>query len=128
MNAMTCQQVEEQLDLLAADECDRPTRRALERHLEDCVACSASYAESRRLQGMLDLHWNEADQLDRLRRRIDAADREARRPRRRVLPFVNRVAALAALLLVTFGLALLLPNWNEYRPGSELTLEARVKG
>src|SRR2546430_9866638 len=122
MNAMACQQVEEQLDLLAAGECDRSTRRAVEQHLEGCAACSASYAESRRLQGMLDLHWNEAEQLDRLRRRLDEADREARRPRRLVLPFVNRAAALAALLLGTFGLALLLPNGNEYRPGSELTL------
>jgi hypothetical protein len=118
--------VEEQLDLLAAGECDRPTRRAVEAHLESCPACSASYAESQRVQGMLDLHYNEAERQARLRRHIGEADRAARRPR--VLPFVNRVASLAALLLVTFGLALLLPNWKEYRPGNDLTVEARVIG
>ena len=126
MNTLTCEQVEEQLDLLAAGECDRPTRRAVEAHLESCPACSASYAESQRVQGMLDLHYNEAERQERLRRRIDEADRAARR--RRVLPFVNRVAALAALLLVTFGLALLLPNWKEPAPGGGLALLVKGDG
>src|SRR6516162_7909907 len=126
MNTLTCEQVEEQLDLLAAGECDRPTRRAVEAHLESCAACSASYAESQRVQGMLDLHYNEAERQERLRRRIDEADRAARR--RRVLPFVNRVAALAALLLVTFGLALLLPNWKEPAPGGGLALLVKGDG
>jgi hypothetical protein len=126
MTPLTCEQVEEQLDLLAAGECDRPTRRAVEAHLESCAACSASYAESQRVQGMLDLHYNETEQQERLRRRIDEADRAARRPR--VLPFVKRAASLAALLLVTFGLALMLPNWKEYRPGSELALLVKGDG
>jgi hypothetical protein len=122
MNAMTCQQVEEQLDLLAAGECDRPTRRAVEQHLDSCAACSASYAESRRLQGMLDLHWNEAEQLERLRGRIDEADRRTDRPRILVLPWARRAAALAAMLLVTFGLALLMPTGSEEQPAIALTV------
>jgi hypothetical protein len=125
MNTLTCEQVEEQLDLLAAGESDRPTRRAVEAHLEKCPACSASYAECQRVQGMLDLHYNEADRQKRLRRRIEA-DRAARR--RRVLPFVKRAAALAALLLVTFGLVLLLPNWKESAPGGELALLVKGDG
>jgi hypothetical protein len=128
MNTLTCEQVEEQLDLLAAGECDRPTRRAVEAHLESCPACTASCAESQRIQGMLDLHWNEAGRQEQLRRRIDEADRAARRPRPRVLPFVNRVASLAALLLVTFGLALMLPNWKEPAPGGGLALLVKGDG
>lgn len=124
MNPMTCEQVEEQLDLLAAGECDRSTRRAVEQHLESCAACSASYADSQRLQGLLQLHWNEAAQLDRLRQRLDEVDRQTRRMGRRTLPWMNRAAALAALLLVTFGLALFLPQGTEEAPRSDLMLTA----
>jgi hypothetical protein len=124
MNVLTCQQVEEQLDLLAAGECDRATRRAVEQHLESCAACAASYAESQRLQGMLDLHWNEAEQRDRLRRRIDQADRQKEQPRILTLPWLRRASALAAMLLVTFGLALLMPQWNEDQPHIALTVAA----
>jgi hypothetical protein len=122
MNALTCQQVEEQLDLLAAGECDRPTRHAVEHHLETCAACSASYAESRHLQGMLDLHWNEEAAIQRLRQRIEVTERESRRPRLLKWPFLNRAVGLAALLLLTFGLALMLPRGVEVRPGGELAM------
>src|SRR6516225_10120723 len=133
MNALTCQQVEEQLDLLAAGECDKPTRRALERHLETCAACSASYAESRRLQAMLELQLNEAAQLQRLRTAIDATMLpavERRKPatesRATLLPFARRISSLAALLLVTLGLALLLPQTTSEEPGGGLSLAAIV--
>jgi anti-sigma factor RsiW len=46
MNAMTCQEVESQLDLLAAGECDPPLREALQAHLQQCPTCAARYAES----------------------------------------------------------------------------------
>jgi hypothetical protein len=124
MNAMTCQEVEEHLDLLAAHECDRPTRRAVEQHLETCPACAASYAESQRLQGLLELHWNEADRLESLHRRLAEADRQMQRPRRVARPWMKQVASLAALVLVTFGLALLLTRWNEPLTGNELALAA----
>jgi hypothetical protein len=117
---MRCHEVQEQLDLLAARECDRPTEQALQRHLADCPACAASFAESQRLLGLLDLHWNTAG-LERLHERIEA---EARRPHRRamVLPFVRQAAALAAMLLLMLGLTWLLPRWpsEESRPGLQL--------
>jgi Putative zinc-finger len=128
MNGMTCGQVAEHLDLLAAGECDRQTRRAVERHLESCATCSARYAESRRLQGLLALHWNEAEQRNRLRQRVEEADRAMRYPRRLVRSWANRVASLAALLLVTLGLALLLPTGNEQQGGGELAMTAVVMG
>src|ERR1700691_6046987 len=101
MNVLTCQQVEETLDLLAAGECERPTRRAVEQHLDGCPTCATKFADSQRLQGLLDLHWNEADQLRRLHERIDEAAHQTRRPRLLVGPWMQRGAALAALLLVT---------------------------
>jgi hypothetical protein len=124
MNAITCQQVEEHLDLLAAHECDRPTRRAVEQHLETCAACAASYAASEWLQGLLELHWNEADRLERLHRRLDEADRQTRQPRRLAIPWMKRVGSLAALVLVTWGLTLLLPSGNDQPAGNELALAA----
>jgi hypothetical protein len=122
MNVLTCEQVEEQLDLLAAGECDRPTRRAVEQHLESCAACSASYAESQRLQGMLNLHWNEAEQRERLRRRIVEEEQRTQRPRILVLPRARRAAALAAMLLVTFGLALWMLSGSDGQPAIALTV------
>jgi hypothetical protein len=116
MNALTCEQVEQQLDLLAAGECDLPTRRALERHLEDCASCSASYRERQLLQGMLDLHYNETSRLQRLHERIEEADRPVLRFRPRVLPFVKRFASLAALLLVAVGLMLAFPHSEMGQP------------
>jgi hypothetical protein len=121
MNVLTCEQVEEQLDLLAGGECAWPTRRAVEQHLETCAACAASYEESRRLQSMLDLHWNEAEQLARLRRRINEADRQAERPRLLMMPWLRPAVALAAMLLVTFGLALLMPQMSAESPAVGLT-------
>ena len=107
MNAMTCREVEEQLDLLAAGECDTRTRPLLERHLQNCGACAARSRESQRLLGLLDLHFNGTG-LRRLRERIE---QEERRPRRRqvVLPFARRAAVLAALFLLSVGLAWWLP-------------------
>src|SRR5260370_13956305 len=107
MNAMTCHDVEEHLDLLAADECDRPTRSAVERHLEHCAACAARYADSRRLLGLLDLHWDAAGP-GRVRRQIEREERPASRPPV-VLSFARPAASLPALPLVKFRLGRLLP-------------------
>jgi hypothetical protein len=119
---MTCHEAEAQLDLLAAGECDRPTRQAVEGHLDQCPACAASYAESRRLLALLDLHWDEAGP-QRLRKRIEEEGRRLRRERV-VLPFFRRAAALAAMCLVTLGLGLLLPRATTAESGPDLQLAA----
>jgi hypothetical protein len=123
MNAMTCEQVQDQLDLMAADACDAPTRQTLERHLEQCPACAASYAESRRLLGLLDLHFDQRGP-ERLRQRIE---RDARRAR--WAPFVRAAVAVAALLLITVGLTWLMSSWvGEPEPaGPQLALVVRVE-
>jgi hypothetical protein len=113
MNALTCAEVQEQLDLLAAGACDPPTRDAIECHLGDCPTCAASYAESRCLLGLLDRHWSESA-VERLRRRIE----QEARPRRKLrlfTPFVHRSMAAAALLLIAAGLIWWLPQWNTDR-------------
>ncbi len=103
MNPLTCNEVEERIDLYAADECDEPTSAAIDCHLADCSTCAGKYDDSRKMVALLDLRLREPD---RLRRLHSALDREAAARRRRstVLPFLQRAVAVAALLLVTFGL------------------------
>lgn len=101
MSPLSCPEVEAQLDLYAARECDAPTGAAIARHLAGCPGCSRALEEARQLTGLLDLHLRAPEGLRRLRARVEA---EARRPaRRRVLPFLPRLASVAALLLLTFG-------------------------
>jgi hypothetical protein len=116
MNVMSCHDVEEQLDLLAAGECDPPTRLAVERHLEGCPACTARYAKSQRLLGLLDLNWNEGGPA-RLRERIDLEEQ-----RRQRWQFVRRAAAVAALFLLTVGLMWMLPRWQPHTSEPDLQL------
>jgi hypothetical protein len=106
MNAIACAEVADQLDLLAAGECEEPIRQAAERHLESCPACAASYAESRRLLVALDLQWSNAAQ-QRLRQRLREEMTPAR-PKKMVLPLVHRAAAIAALVLLTISLSWML--------------------
>jgi hypothetical protein len=103
MIPMTCDQVAEQIDLHAAAECDAPTAGTIDRHLADCPSCTEKYAAARQLLGLLDLRLREPDLRRRLQARVQA---EALRRRRRatVLPFVRRFSAVAALVLLTFGL------------------------
>jgi hypothetical protein len=125
MNAMTCEEVQEQLDLLAAGECDPPTKDALEQHLGTCPACSASYALSQHLLGLLDLHWNEQG-IERLRQRIEQQARPAQKKPRFIRPFIHRSVAVAALLLIAVGLMLWAPIWDTDRNGSEPALALLV--
>jgi hypothetical protein len=120
MNAKSCQDVEEQLDLLAAGECDQATRLAVERHLGGCPACAARYAESQKLLGLLDLCWDERRSA-RLRERIEQEERRGQR-RQSLLPFVRRAAALAALILLTVGLMWTQPKWLPHASEPELQL------
>jgi hypothetical protein len=102
MSPLSCPEVEAQLDLYAARECDAPTGAAIARHLAGCPGCSRALEEARQLSGLLDLHLRAPEGLRRLRARVEA---ESRRPpaRRRVLPFLPRLASVAALLLLTVG-------------------------
>jgi hypothetical protein len=120
MNPMTCEAVQEQLDLLAAGACDPPTRAAIEQHLSRCLDCTARYAESQHLVGLLDLHWNQAA-LERLRQRVEQEVRPPRppRPKRSFAPLVGGAACAAAVILLAVGLVWWLPVRDANRKADE---------
>jgi hypothetical protein len=96
MSPLTCQEAEAQL-----------VRSAVRRHLETCPACTAAHQQTQQLIGLLDLHFQEPERLERLFARLETEPvRRAASPR--VLPFLRRAAALAALVLVTVGVTRLL--------------------
>jgi hypothetical protein len=102
MSRLSCPEVEAQLDLYAARECDAPTGAAIARHLAGCPGCSRALEEARELSGLLDLHLGAPEGLRRLRARVEAEPRPLP-ARRRVLAFWPRVASVAAMLLLTVG-------------------------
>jgi hypothetical protein len=116
MSPLTCPEVEEQIDLYAAGECDAPARSEVERHLADCPSCARRCDEARRLIVLLDLHGRQAEGLRRLQARIAEETRPRRAlrsltlPARRVLAFHQPLRALAALFLLTLGLTWWLPS------------------
>jgi hypothetical protein len=105
MSPLSCPDVEARLDLYAlyaADECDPTEAEAVRRHLADCPRCAAACDEARQLVGLLELRLQEPERLGRLETRVAAEER----PARLVLRFpaaLRRVAALAAMLLLTAG-------------------------
>jgi hypothetical protein len=114
MNAMTCAQVQDQLDLLAAGECEPSTRTEVESHLNGCLACSAKYRESQRLIGLLNIHCNDRA-IERLLVRTSEISKksEITQPRK---PWILRKSswfAMAALVLLAIGLVWWLPNRND---------------
>jgi hypothetical protein len=112
--------VEEQLDLLAAGECEPETQRAIDAHLATCAACTAQLVESRRLIGLLTLDMDTAGP----RRLCERIERDNRRlsARPHILPFVRRLAAVAALLLISCGLLWFLPKPSSDVSGLQLAL------
>ncbi len=105
---MTCQEVEVLLDLVAADACDPLTREAVASHLRQCDACAASYAESQRVQALLDLHLNK-DGVERLQQRIEK-EAQPRGKKRVFMPILRRASLVAAVILLAVGLIWWLPR------------------
>jgi hypothetical protein len=105
MIAWTCDRVAEELDLYAAGESAAAEQAAVETHLKSCGACQANLASSRRLLHLLDLRAAEPVRLTRLQALIRQEARQRRRSP--VLTLVRRYAALAALLMIGVGLAVL---------------------
>jgi hypothetical protein len=108
MSPLTCQQIEAQIELYAAGACDPRTDGAIREHLALCPACALADREARQLIGLLDVRFQEPERLERLHARLQA---ESQRRTRRWSPMWRPVAALAAMLLLTVGLA-----WS-VRPG-----------
>src|SRR4051794_1071711 len=105
MTRTDCERIDPLLDLYAAGECDPADARAVRAHLDGCSRCREALHLARGLQGLLDVHFGEEDALHRLGK---ALHRESPRSRTvaRHLPFVRRLTALAAMLLVCLGIGL----------------------
>ena len=101
MSDWTCDQAAGWIDLVAAGETDAVTRAAVGRHLQACPACAEAHGEAQQLLGLLDQRFQESERLQRLWSRLEAEPKRARRPIRLAL---WRAAALAASVLLTFGL------------------------
>jgi hypothetical protein len=108
MSEPTCDDVAPLIDLYAAGECGPAEEKAVRAHVGGCDRCRDLLDEARRLQGLLDAHFGQPAALARLEARVKAEARRSAPAPPRGLPF-QRFAAIAALLLVTFGLGLLLP-------------------
>jgi hypothetical protein len=104
MNQLTCHEAEAHLDLYVAGECDEPLSTALRQHLESCAACAEAQRQAQQVVGLLDLHFQQPQRLERLFAKLETEDRRQARPRR-VLPFLRRASSLAAMVLVTVGLS-----------------------
>lgn len=112
MTPFTCDEIEQQIELYAAGECDAPTAAAVRTHLAGCAGCSRAEAEARKFLELLDLRLQEPDRLSRLFDRIEEEVQPAPAlPMRRRSPTVaRRWLALAASVLLPVGLvAALMP-------------------
>ncbi len=119
-----CDAVAHLIDLHAAGACAPDEGRAVRAHLDTCPACRVALDEARHLQGLLDIHYRQPAALARLESRVKA---EARRPAAppRTLSF-PRLAAVAAMLLVTFGLTLLMTPTARPTMGLRMALAERL--
>ncbi|HMO64982.1 MAG TPA: hypothetical protein PKE47_07140, partial [Verrucomicrobiota bacterium] len=52
---LICNEVEDQIELFAAGECDASLWPAVAAHLESCLVCARAHAEARRGIGLLEL-------------------------------------------------------------------------
>jgi len=121
MNQWTCEQVEPLLDLDVAGECDPAAHAAVTAHLEHCPHCAAVWTEASQVRDLLDLHYQAPERLKRLQKRL--RQESLAQPRARILSLTHRFGSLAALLLVTLGLAVLLGPINvEPSPSLEMTV------
>lgn len=74
MNPMTCNEVDEQIEMFAAGECDPPAASAIRRHLSGCARCIKAEMEARQFLDMMNLRLQEPDRLQRLLERIENLD------------------------------------------------------
>ena len=78
MTALTCEQMDEILDLYAVDECDPSSQDAVQAHLDDCPRCRHELDRARSLSGLLDLHFRQDEGLARLEERLRHETRRLR--------------------------------------------------
>jgi hypothetical protein len=114
MKDLGCHEVDEHLEEFAAGECAPALAEAVERHLAGCPSCRQKDTDSERLLSLLDWHFQAEEGFARLAATLQQEQRRV--APRRLLPFARRLAGVAALLLVLFGLANWLAPPAEERP------------
>lgn len=119
MKKPTCDDVADLIDLYAAHECEPAQEKAVRAHLAACADCRRALDESRQMMGLLDVHFSQEAALSRLGARLKAEKRPGRKAAPRVLA-IHRFAAVAAMLLVTFGLGVLLLPTGDLRESISL--------
>ena len=130
MHPMTCNDVEQQIELFASGECDAPTETAIRRHIIGCAHCAKTEMETRQFLDLLDMRLQEPDRLERLLDRIGIESK----PTPQTLPISRRDRAhsnrrwfaLAASILLPIGIGIWLtppaeqPDMAQSKP--ELTV------
>jgi hypothetical protein len=104
MKPLACDDVEAQIELFAAGDCDPATNAAARAHLAGCDRCGRSLEEARRLLGLLDARYQEPERLARLWDRLEIEGGRPFWPPSMKHPWLRRAVALAAMLLLVVGL------------------------
>jgi hypothetical protein len=104
MKTLACDDVEAQIELYAAGECDPAASAAVRAHLAGCDRCGRSMEEARRLLGLLDARYQEQERLTRLWDRLETEEGRPFWPPSMKHPWLRRAVALAAMLLLVVGL------------------------
>jgi hypothetical protein len=126
MNAMTCNDVAEQIELFASGECDPPIAAAIRRHMTGCARCTKSEIEARQFLEMMDLRHQEPDRLQRLLDRIGEEEKAARWGQVETCATGRPALRMAASILLPIGIGIWLTPPAESpapgRAGTELTI------
>ena len=131
---MNCEECREFIDPYIDNELDAAATITVERHLRECVACAEALEARKGLRALLGKPELSFDVPESLRTRVLASlpvapakskERSDHFRKRIVIPWYSVPAALAAVLAVVFGLALLQPGWIPGH-GRENALVAQV--
>jgi hypothetical protein len=122
MTTFSCEEVEARIDLYAAGALEADEEAAVAAHVRHCPGCERVLDEARVTVGLLDLHLQLPEALERLQARLEE---DARPPVRvwrlsRLRTVVQRFSSVAALLLITLGLWTLFPAVPRPQTGGEL--------
>ena len=117
---MNCEECREFIDAYIDNELDAAATIAVKRHLRECEACAQFLDARKALRALLGKPELSFDVPDSLRTRVLSAlpvapakpRKNSDRFRRRItIPWFSVPVALAAILVIIFGLALLRPGW-----------------
>lgn len=131
---MNCEECREFIDAYIDNELDATATIVVRRHLRECAACTQFLEARKGLHALLAKPELSFEVPDSLRTRVLSAlpvapakpkGHSDRSRKRIVIPWFSVPLALAAVLAIVFGLALLKSGWIPGRPGDR-TLVAQV--